>query len=154
MEIKSNLVEVHVFREGRNGLEFLLLKRSDKDIYPGLWQMISGHVKKKDTAIETVVRELKEETSLNPFRLWVAPNVNSFYSQDKDYISLVPVFAVQVKKDSTVKISDEHTEFKWVNMNEAKNLLAWEGQRKSVDLIVQYFTEEMKYFQLLKIKLD
>jgi dATP pyrophosphohydrolase len=150
MKIKSDLVELHVFRIEQNEMQFLLLKRSAHKIYPGLWQMVSGHIKKGETAVNTVLRELKEETGLKPFRLWVAPNINSFYSPDEDCISVIPVFAVQVKNHN-VLISDEHSEFKWVNSEEAKIFLAWEGQRKSVDIIKKYFTNQMSFLKFTEI---
>src|ERR1035437_4314362 len=134
MKIISDLVELHVFRKVNNDLQFLLLKRSPQKVYPGLWQMVSGHVKKGETAVQTALRELKEETGLKPFRLWAAPNVNSFYAPDDDSITIIPVFSAQVEDDK-IQISDEHTEFKWVNSEEAKTILAWEGQRRSVDII-------------------
>ena len=64
MELISNLVEVHIFREMENGIEFLLLKRSEDEIFPGVWQMVSGKIKDGEKSYETAVRELKEETGL------------------------------------------------------------------------------------------
>jgi len=152
MKIKSDLVELHLFRIENNELQFLLLKRSVHKIYPGLWQMVSGHVKKGETAVQTALRELQEETGLKPFRFWVAPNVNSFYSPDEDSITVIPVFAAEVKSDN-VLISAEHSEFKWVNSEEAKTFLAWEGQRRSVDIIKEYFTNQMSFLKFTEIKL-
>jgi dATP pyrophosphohydrolase len=152
MKIKSDLVEVHLFRLDNNELQFLLLKRSAHKIYPGLWQMVSGHIKKGETAVQTALRELKEETGLKPSRLWVAPNVNSFYSPDDDSITIIPVFAAQIKYDK-IQISDEHSEFKWVNSEEAKTFLAWEGQRRSVDIIKEYFTNQMSFLKFTEINL-
>jgi dATP pyrophosphohydrolase len=152
MKIKTDLVELHVFRIINNEQQFLLLKRSENRIYPGIWQMVSGHIEKKDTAVETAIRELKEETGLKPLRLWVAPNINSFYMPEDDSITLIPVFAAQVE-DVDVKISEEHTEYKWLNSEEAKKLLAWDGQRRSVDLIKEYFTNQMSFLKFTEIKL-
>ena len=152
MKIKSDLVEVHLFRIENNELQFLLLKRSAHKIYPGLWQMVSGHIEEGETAVQTALRELKEETGLKPFRLWVAPNVNSFYSPDDDSITIIPVFSAQVEDDK-IQISDEHSEFKWVNPEEAKTFLAWEGQRKSVELIKEYFTNQKSFLKFTEIKL-
>jgi dATP pyrophosphohydrolase len=154
MKIISDMIELHVFRSGKDGLEFLLLKRSDKDIYPGLWQMVSGHIEGKETAVETALRELKEETGLAPLHLWVVPNVNSLYSSDDDSISVIPVFAAQVKDDSKIIISNEHTEFIWTDAAEAKKILAWDGQRKSVDLIEEYFLKEIHILQFSEINLE
>jgi dATP pyrophosphohydrolase len=152
MNIISNLVEVHIFRETENGIEFLLLKRAEDQIYPAVWQMVSGKIKEGEKAFETSLRELKEETNLTPLKMWIAPKVNSFYSSQTDSICLIPVFAAQVKKDSKVIISNEHSEYKWVTSDEAKILLAWDGQRKAVDLIEEYFLNEKSFLKFVEIE--
>jgi 8-oxo-dGTP pyrophosphatase MutT (NUDIX family) len=57
MKIISNMIEAHIFREAirqmPDGIEFLLLKRSDKVIYPGLWQMVTGHLLNGEKAYQT-----------------------------------------------------------------------------------------------------
>ena len=153
MKIISNLVEVHIFRETENAIEFLLLKRAEDQIYPAVWQMVSGKIKENEKAFETSLRELKEETNLTPLKMWIAPKVNSFYSSQTDSICLIPVFAVQVKKNSKVIISNEHSEYKWVTSDEAKRFLAWDGQRKAVDLIEEYFLNEKSFLKFIEIKL-
>lgn len=153
MVIISNLIEAHIFREQNGLLEFLLLKRSPDQYYPNIWQMVTGKIKENETAYNTALREIKEETSLVPEKFWVAPNVNSFYSSDKDYICLLPVFAAKVKFDSKVIISKEHSEYEWLSPEEAKKLLAWDGQRKSVDVIVDYFLNRNFFLNFIEIKL-
>lgn len=152
VKIISNLVEAHVFRKTKGGIEFLILKRSEREIYPGLWQMVSGKIRKNEKAYQAAVREIKEETGLTPQKIWTAPNVNSFYYPEKDYISLLPVFAVLVDSKAKVKISNEHTDYKWVKPGKAKRMLAWEGQRKSVDIITEYFTNEISFLNFVEIK--
>ena len=152
MNIISNLIEAHIFREQNGRIEFLLLKRSPDEHYPNLWQMVSGKIKEGETAYQTAIREIKEETGLIPEMFWVAPTVNSFYSPEKDYICLLPVFAAKVKFDCEVKISNEHVEFKWVFPEEAKQLLAWDGQRNSVDVIVDYFLNRNSFLNFIEIK--
>ncbi len=153
MNIISNLVEVHIFKETENAIEFLLLKRAEDQIYPAVWQMVSGKIKESEKAFETSLRELKEETNLTPLKMWIAPKVNSFYSSQTDSICFIPVFAVQVKKNSNVIISNEHSEYKWVTSDAAKRLLAWDGQRKAVDLIEEYFLTEKSFLKFIEINL-
>jgi len=154
MKIISNLIEAHIFRETESGIEFLLLKRAKDQIYPAVWQMVSGKIKENEKAFETSLRELREETNLTPLKMWIAPKVNSFYSSQSDSICLIPVFAVQVKKDSKVIISDEHSEYKWVTSDEAKGLLAWDGQRKAVELIEEYFLNEKSFLKFVVVEID
>jgi dATP pyrophosphohydrolase len=153
MKIISNLIEAHIFRERNGSIEFLLLKRSPEQYYPNLWQMVSGKIKENETAYNTALREIKEETNLSPEKFWVAPTVNSFYSPDKDYICLLPVFAAKVKFDSEVTLSKEHIESKWVTPEEAKEMLAWDGQRNSVDVIVDYVLNGNSFLNFIEIKL-
>lgn len=152
MEIKSNLIEAHIFRERDGKIEFLLLKRSPEQYYPNLWQMVTGKIKGNEKAYQAAIREIKEETNLKIEKLWVAPTVNSFYAADGDYISLLPVFAAKVDYLSVVQISPEHVEYKWVLPEEAKNYLAWDGQRKSVNVIVDYFLNKSSFLNFVEIK--
>lgn len=147
------MIETHVFRMKKGKIEFLLLKRSEKEIYPDLWQMVSGSIQEGETAYQTTLREILEETNLKPKKMWVVPNVNSFYSPEKNYLSILPVFAAQVDYKSSVKLSDEHTEYLWVTKEKAKKMLAWVGQRRSVDIICEYFLKEKSYLNFVEIRI-
>lgn len=153
MKIVSNLVEVHIFRKVDAGMEFLLLKRSLGESYEHLWQMVSGAIEENEKAYKTALREAKEETGLNPERFWTLPNVNSYYSPDSDTLNLIPVFAIQVDSASKVRISDEHSEYKWLFKDECKKHLAWEGQRRSVDILCDYYLNNREFLDLVEIKL-
>lgn len=154
MKTDHSLIEAHIFRTNGSDLEFLLLKRADNERYPGIWQMVTGSVNENEKAFAAALREIKEETGLVPKKFWIVPNVNSFYSPERDIVIMIPVFAAQVSENSKVIISDEHSEFKWVNKDDAKKLLAWNGQRNSVDTIYQYFTSEKSTLFFNEIKLD
>lgn len=150
MKIVSTMIEAHIFRESEKGIEFLLLKRSGGQPYPGLWQMVTGKIKTEENAYQTALREIQEETGLVPAQLWVAPTVNSFYEPKKEYICLLPVFAARVETE-LVKLSAEHTDYQWVDKNTAQKLLAWEGQRKAVQIIEDYFMNEKSFFHFVEI---
>ena len=150
MNVTSSLVEAHVFREIGNEIEFLLLKRAANEKYPGVWQMVTGSIE-NETAYQTALREIKEESNLNPKKLWVVPNINSFYSPEKDVIVMIPVFAVLVDRNQNVIISEEHSEHKWVKKEEAIKLLAWPGQRKSIEIIYEYFTNQQSFLKFVEI---
>lgn len=151
MNVISYMIELHIFRETEGEPEFLLMKRSHDEIYPGIWQMVTGKIKEDEKAWETALRELKEETGLAPKDFWVIPFTNSFYSHEKDVMCMVPVFVVRVNSDSTVTLSKEHSEYKWVSFEEAKKELAWYGQRKSVDIINEYLKNERSTLEFIRL---
>lgn len=152
MKIISNMIEAHIFRETEKGIEFLLLKRSEGQPYPGLWQMVTGKIKDGEKAYQTALREIKEETGFIPTQLWVAPTINSFYEPRDEFICLLPVFAAKVES-ADVLLSKEHTHYQWINKTEAQKLLAWDGQRKAVEIIEDYFLNEKSFFHFVEIKL-
>lgn len=152
MKIISNMIEAHIFCKKKNGIEFLLLKRGEKEIYSGLWQMVTGKIRRGEKAYQTALREIKEETGLKPKRFWVTPNVNQFYSHEKNYISLLPVFAAEVPASSKIIISKEHSEFGWFQPEKAVKMLAWPGQRKSVEIITKYLTKDNFFWSFVEIK--
>ncbi len=154
MHVVSYLIEAHIFRFVNNELEFLLLKRSSEEKYPNIWQMVTGSIDPNEKAFETALREIKEETGLTPTKFWVAPQVNSFYSAERDEVCMVPVFAALVETEAEVIISSEHSEYKWLNKDEAKKLLAWKGQRTAVDTIHEYFTNEKSFLKFVEIDLQ
>jgi len=152
MKIVSTMIEAHIFRESEKGIEFLLLKRAENQVYPGLWQMVTGKIKENEKSYQTALREIQEETGLVPAQLWVAPTVNSFYEPKYEYICLLPVFAARVETDK-IKLSDEHIDYQWVDKITAQKLLAWEGQRKAVQIIEDYFLNEKSFFHFVEISL-
>ncbi len=153
MNVTSNLIEAHIFRLVGKEMEFLLLKRSENEIYPGLWQMITGSIDGNEQAYQAAIREINEETGLTPVKFWVVPNVNSFYSPTQNDICMVPVFAALVSADNNVNISEEHSEYKWMCKDDAIKLLAWPGQRKSVEIIYEYFTSQQIILKFVEIEL-
>lgn len=152
MKIISNLIEAHIFREMNGVIEFLLLKRSPVQYIPNIWQMVSGKIKTDEKAFECALREIKEETGLTPDQLWVVPNVNSLYSAENDSITILPVFAAKIKFESQIQLSEEHVAYKWLSSDEAKMQLAWEGQRKSVEIINDYFANIKTIWAVSEIK--
>lgn len=151
MNVKSYLIEAHIFRLAGRELEFLLLKRAENEIYSGLWQMVTGSIDDDEKAYQAALREIKEETGLTPAKFWVVPNVNSFYSPTQNDICMIPVFAALVADDCNVQISKEHSEFKWVSKDNAVKLLAWPGQRISVETIYEYFQNRQNFLHFMEI---
>ncbi len=151
-KIISDYIELHICRyTGREWL-FLLLKRSPKiKVHPGIWQMITGSVEKDESAPDAAFRELHEETGIVPLKMLSIPRVNTFYLELNDSVCLSPVFlAVTGKED--VLISDEHTEYKWLNYEESVKLIHWPDQIESLNLIYKYLNDDVLLGKLPEIK--
>ncbi|MFQ6616648.1 MAG: NUDIX domain-containing protein [Fidelibacterota bacterium] len=134
-------VDSYVYRWDGDRPRYLLLKRRKQTHYGHLWQGVAGKMAGTETASETVIREVREETGLEPVHLVVVDYVSSFYQNHRDRIHLVPVFGVQVDSPH-VRLSDEHTEFRWVHLPEAQSLLAWRQQKEAIQVLHEMLTED------------
>ena len=132
--IKVRVVDCYVYRQTDKGLKFLILKRNEKKLYEHLWQGVAGKIEKDEEAWQTAIRELKEETGLDPLKMFVADHVSQFYEKHGDRVNLVPVFGIEVDSKNVI-LSDEHIEYKWVDFKEAFNTLVWNGQKKGIQTV-------------------
>jgi dATP pyrophosphohydrolase len=148
-KIESNYIELHIFNPSTE--KFLLLKRASHKIYPGTWQMITASCEKGETTKQTAVRELLEETGMKAHNLFSVPHVNTFYFDINDSVCLSPVFLVFVDTEN-VRISDEHTEFKWVTYEEAVDFIHWPDQIESLNVIWRYLKDENLKNKLVELE--
>ena len=132
--IKVRVVACYVYRQTDKGLKFLILKRNEKKLYEHLWQGVAGKIEKDEEAWETAIRELKEETGLDPVKMFVADHISQFYEKHGDRVNLVPVFGIEVDSKNVI-LSDEHIEYKWVDFKEALDTLVWNGQKKGIQTV-------------------
>lgn len=138
-EIVSRFVDVHVFRRRDDGEEWLLLKRAPHVAVPGAWGMVQGHIEPDEPAYHAAYRETVEETGLHPQGFWQASYVNRFYLAASDQIILSPVFCAELDADAAVALCEEHTDHRWVGVDEALRTYAWPGQRKSLQICREQF---------------
>lgn len=135
IKIESPGVNVAVIRKSYDGWEFLLLKRSESESYGGFWGFMTGGKKDNETVAEVVVRELKEETSLNPQSMWATEYLVQFYEPEYDAIWILPLIVAVVDEDADVKLSPENCEFRWMQASKAKHLVSWKNLVAAIDEI-------------------
>ena len=162
--IKIRVIDCHIayYNKQKNDWEFLLLKRSNNKIYPGIWQGVTGKIdgneiphqtwlrELKETLNEAAARELKEETNLIAEKMWSIDKVNMFYDAQNNIMNLIPVFGVLVSSKN-VTLSEEHSEYKWCDIDETIKLLTWEQQKKGVHIFYQMLKENNDRLKILEI---
>lgn len=148
----SRIVEICVFRMVGDQPRFLLLKRSaDENIYPGIWQVVTGSIEKGEHTVAAALREVREETGFSPLRLWRLPFVNSFYEPVEDVIHCCPHFAAEAPPEGDPVLSPEHQEFQWCTFEQAQSILPWSGQRTGVGIVHHQIIPGTEESRLLEI---
>ncbi len=95
--------------------KFLLLKRATHSkSYPNLWDFASGKHNSNETPEKSVTRETKEKTDfdINP-----GPEIKTVRYQDK-YFDLLFHYFIPSITSGEIKISKDHSEYKWVTKEE------------------------------------
>jgi len=133
-DVKVKQVDSYVFRMVDNKPLYLMMKRSPGKHYEHLWQGVAGKIEKGETAVQTIIRELKEETGKTPLRLFAADHIASFFEARKDLIHMIPIFGIEVEGEDII-LSEEHSEFKWVTFENALELLTWKGQKEGLKTV-------------------
>jgi len=134
--VVSNIVEVCVFRFRNDRIEYLLLKRSlSERIHPGMWQLITGTTTEGERGVRTAIREMQEETGLVPLHFWSVPILTSFYDRYGGALHHCPVFAAQADAGADVQLSEEHCDFVWLTLAEARQRLVWPSHRAVVEMV-------------------
>lgn len=103
----------------QNNKVLIVQRSSDEEVYPNLWEVPSGKKEPMEKVINTVIREVKEETNLNTEIIKVV-DVFNFYVQKEDETRDVTQinFLLKIVDDSNVKLNDEHQKFAWIGKNE------------------------------------
>lgn len=136
----ERLVDVYPYRFAENGPEFFLAKRAPSKQYAGQWRMIGGKVAAGETAWEAALRELEEETAMEPTRFWTVPTLNHFYEPGPDAIRLVPAFAAEIDPPKDIRLNEEHTEYKWIKAGRLTTFRLWPEQERIMTLIHRILT--------------
>lgn len=92
-----------------------------------------------ETAIETAIREIKEETGLIPLKLYSADAVETFYLHSLNKIIFVPVFVAFVKETNVQLCANEHDAYEWLPFEEARLRLVWAEQRRIIEHVHELF---------------
>ena len=100
--------------------EFLLLRNRR-----GFWGFPQGHKEKGETEIETLKREVAEETGISNLDIqsYIGKIRYSYFRADGMKSNKEVTFYFAISFNSLIKISKEHEGFKWVTYSDALSLL-------------------------------
>ena len=117
--------------------KFAVFKRSDSDV----WQFIAGGGTEGEEPFDAVTREVAEESGLDVIR-WIALssigqipveaiNESCRVHWDKSLVH-IPEYAYAFETEGEATLSSEHTEYKWLEYDEALERLTFESNKAAV----------------------
>ena len=133
-EISSGII---IFRN-RGKIEFLFLQRRE-----GFLDMPKGHVEKGESELNAAKREALEETglSVNPVEGFRELQQYWYTYEGEKIWKKVSLYLGIVSENAEVRISNEHTGFVWLSLDDTLKTLSFQNQkeiiRQAYDFIIK-----------------
>ena len=133
--IRSVIVSAVLLAEIEGEIKMLMMKR----VKGNFWCHIAGKIEADETGSQAILREIKEETGIQPQQLFSADYLEQFYEPSLNVIEIIPAFVAFCATNQTVILNDEHREYRWCSVSEAKVLAPFSNQRKLYDFVWENF---------------
>jgi 8-oxo-dGTP pyrophosphatase MutT (NUDIX family) len=111
--------------------QVLVLRRGPGTRCTSAWEIVHGRIEQGERPDTAALREVLEETSLQPERLY-SITVNPFYLVQTDSVELAIVFAAIMPSAAAPMLADEHDAWEWLSPPEAMIRLAWPRERDAL----------------------
>ena len=123
-KITPGVIELFVIKHNGGDWRVLVLQRAKDGKRPDSWETVYGKIDAREKPEKAAVRELDEETGLEPQSLYNV-TVSNFYLHDSRTIQMCITFAAFVADDCIVELSDEHQRFEWLTVEGACDRFTW-----------------------------
>ncbi|MFQ5969706.1 MAG: bis(5'-nucleosyl)-tetraphosphatase [Nitrososphaerales archaeon] len=119
-----------LFRENSETLEYLLLH-----YHAGHWDFPKGNVEKGEGELDTVRREVKEETSINSIEFidGFRKNIEYNYKRNGKLVHKKVVFYLAKTDVKDIKLSFEHKGYGWMNYEQALKRLTYKNAKFTLE---------------------
>ncbi|MFL5610060.1 MAG: ATPase, T2SS/T4P/T4SS family [Gemmatimonadaceae bacterium] len=130
-KVTPGVIEVLVIRHNAGDWRVLTLQRAPDGKRPGSWETVYGKVDAREKPEKAAVRELREETGLEPTALYNV-TVSSFYLHESRTIQMCMTFAAFVSGEFDVVLSEEHQRFEWLTVDQACERFTWPREAQAL----------------------
>lgn len=118
-----------IFYLDNSGIEYLLLRYGK-----GHWDFPKGHIEDKEGELDTVKREVREETGLTDLEIMPGFRriISYMYRKNRMLVWKEVVFYLGRTKSKSVVLSNEHRDYAWLGYEKALDRLTFDTARKTL----------------------
>ena len=116
-----------------NGKYLILKKAPDDYNYPEHWSFCSGFVKEFESAEDTCLREIKEETDLDVELIKEGTLIHKHDPRNGKNWVILPFLCKA--KNTQIRLDHENTEYRWITKDEIKNYNFVPGLIKNLESV-------------------
>ncbi len=128
-------VHIYLYRKRNSTFEYAIFQRSDMTV---CWQGVCGGLEDNETLEEGARRELWEEAGIKgdfpliPLESLCHLPSELFNVPWGDEVVVVPMYSFGVPYDGEISLSDEHIEVRWLEYEQAMELVYFDSQKTSL----------------------
>jgi len=125
----------------KDKLLLLLGDDSDPQFHESFWYVVTGSCEEYDKKLmDTVKREVKEETNLNLYKIIDLNWAFEYESLGKHYIEHA---FISYTNEEDIKLNEESIDYKWCDFEEFIDLIKWHYDKKELyDKLKKYIGAE------------
>ncbi len=134
-EISAGAV-LHIIEENF-GIKYLILNYSY-----GHWDFPKGNIESGETEIETIKREVMEETGIDDIKLieGFRQQISYRYRKKSKIVNKTVIYYLAETTSNKVILSFEHINFAWLNFDHALEKLSFDNSKKVLRIANEFLT--------------
>jgi len=146
--IGSFMVAAGAIIKHSNTNKVLVLKREDTDHLKNKWELMYGRIDQFEELEEGLKREVIEETGITDLKINKLMRVWHIHrGQEKTADNEIYGFTFLCETNTTkIKLSREHSEYRWVNPEEALKLIETVGIKRDIELYLKTEQKDLKIY--------
>jgi 8-oxo-dGTP pyrophosphatase MutT (NUDIX family) len=122
-----------IFRRGKGKIYYLLLNyASIGKVEKTYWGFSKGHIEKGEKGIDTIIREIKEETGIKHLKFLAGfKEIEKYFFKYKEKTIFKRVhYLLAETKTQEIKLSFEHLGYKWLPYKKALERLSFKNAKR------------------------
>jgi 8-oxo-dGTP pyrophosphatase MutT (NUDIX family) len=114
----------------------------------GHWDFPKGNIEHGESELDTIKREIMEETGINDIKFidGFRQQISYKYKKKLKLVNKSVIYYIVETKSNKVILSFEHDNFAWLNFNDALNRLSFDNSKKILKDANEFLSSKIKEY--------
>jgi len=145
MKQRVGVFDVWVYRRDEDAVRYLLLRTSqekaDRWFNGGRFWQIPSDCVEGDEPLVTAVRRALGGFGIAAASIWAVDHAYTIYNRRFEEIHLILVLAAEAEDPGEVRLTWEHSEYRWCTASECERLVGFRGLQEGLTWVRRFVTE-------------
>ncbi len=155
MQHRVGVFDVWVYRKDEDAVRYLLLhtsqEKADKWFNGGRFWQIPSDCVEGDESIVAAMRRTLAGFGIEASSLWAVDHAYTIYNRRFEEIHLILVFAAEAGAGTDLRLTWEHSEYRWCTAVECEQLVGFRGLLEGLEWVRRFVTETNHQLPELKL---